>query len=225
MNNKLKIFLGVFLSLITLMLSGGFEILLHSAFDSIPVGIGSQLGILLVSVLLIMFFSRKKIIQFNIDKVKLKQLIYPIAFVLLLLTIGQIISHLLNTADHPLAHTMSLKQKFIFIVFLASLSEELLFRGFLLNMLAPLKKYGIGFFKTRLSLSVILSGVLFGLIHFAMLQTDASINLVIQVVISAVFLGIIAGYYQEKYANFSYALIVHISGNVFGLILSLLFIS
>ena len=76
-----------------------------------------------------------------------------------------------------------------------------------------------------MSLSVILSGILFGLIHFAMLQTDASIDLVIQVVISAVFLGIIAGYYQEKYANFSYALIVHISGNMFGLILSLLFIS
>jgi membrane protease YdiL (CAAX protease family) len=221
MNGKLKIFLGIFLTLVSLMLSGGFEMSLHSQFNSIPIGVGSQLGILLVSILLILFFSKKNIIQFRIDKPKIKKLMQPIGLVLLVLIIGQILAQFINNTEHP-ADSMSLIQKLVFIVILASLSEELLFRGFLLKMLKPLKERGIYVFKTRISLPVILSGVLFGLIHFAMLETGASFNFVILLVISAMFLGIIAGYYQEKYHNFIYAFIVHLSGNLMGLIYTLL---
>jgi membrane protease YdiL (CAAX protease family) len=127
---------------------------------------------------------------------------------------------MINVSAHPVAETMTLTEKLVIIVLLASLSEELLFRGFLLNMLSPLKSYSTSFLKINLNLAVILSGVLFGLMHFALLETGASFNFVIQIVISAMFLGVIAGYYQEKHNNFSYAFIIHMSGNFIGLLIS-----
>jgi len=220
MNKTLKIFLGIFITFLVLVLSSGIEITIKSNLDSIPVGVSSQVGILIISILLILFFSKKRIIEFNIGKVKTKQLIYPIGLTVLLLILRHLIPVLMENEDHPAGASMSIFQQLIFIVVLASLGEELLFRGFLQNMLNPIKSYGIPFFKTKLSLPVIISGILFGLMHFAMIGTGASFSFVIQIVISGMFLGMIAGYFQEKYNNFIFAFIVHMTANLGGLLLS-----
>ena len=223
MNKKLKIFLGIFITFIVLVLSSGFEISIKSIIDFIPMGVGSQIGILIISILLIFIFSKKRIIEFNFGKVKLQQLILPIGLTVFLLIISQIISMVLKNEGHPVAVSMSIVQKLIFIVVLASLDEELLFRGFLQNMLNPIKSYGINLYKIKLSLPVIISGVLFGLMHFALIGTGASFRFVIQIVIFGIFLGMIAGYFQEKHNNFTYAFIVHITANLSGLIISMIF--
>ena len=85
-------------------------------------------------------------------------------------------------------------------------------------MLSPLHDRGIRFFKVRLSLPVILSAVVFGLIHLVLLTSGAGGFLVVRVVIFTTILGLFAGYYQEKYNNFSYAVIVHMAGNLMGLV-------
>ena len=221
MNKTLKIFLGIFITLIVLALSGGIEITIKSIIDSIPMGVCSQVGILIISILLIFLFSKKRIIEFNIGKVKIQQLIRPIGLTIFLLILRQLIPMVMENEGHPVAVSMSISQQLIFIVVLANLSEELLFRGFLQNMLKPIKSYGINFFNTRLSLPVIISGILFGLMHFAMIGTGASFSFVIQIVISGMFLGMIAGYFQEKYNNFTFAFIVHMTANLSGLILSM----
>ncbi len=183
-------------------------------------GVSSQVGILIISFFLIFIFSKKRIIEFNIGKVKIQQLIRPIGLTVLLLILRQLIPIIIEDEGHPVAVSMTIFQQLIFIVILASLSEELLFRGFLQNMLSPIKSYGIKLLNTRLSLPVIISGVLFGLMHFAMIGTGASFSFVIQIVISGMFLGMIAGYFQEKHNNFTFAFIVHMTGNLIGLILS-----
>ncbi len=221
MNKTLKIFLGIFITLIVLALSSGIEITIKPILDSIPMGVSSQVGILIISILLIFLFSKKRIIEFNIGKVKIQQLIRPIGLTIFLLILRQLIPMVMENEGHPVAVSMSISQQLIFIVVLASLSEELLFRGFLQNMLKPIKSYGINFFNTRLSLPVIISGILFGLMHFAMIGTGASFSFVIQIVISGMFLGMIAGYFQEKYNNFTFAFIVHMTANLSGLILSM----
>ena len=185
-------------------------------------GVGSQIGILIISILLIFIFSKKRIIEFNFGKVKLQQLILPIGLIVFLLIVTQLIPIVLGNEEHPVAISMSIVQQLIFIVLLASLAEELLFRGFLQNMLNPLKSYGINFINTKLSLPVIISGILFGLMHFAMIGTGASFNFVIQIVISGIFLGMIAGYFQEKYNNFTFAFIVHITANLSGILFSMI---
>jgi len=223
MNKKLKIFLGIFITFIVLVLSSGFEISIKSIIDFIPMGVGSQIGILIISILLIFIFSKKRIIEFNFGKVKLQQLILPIGLTIFLLVISQLISMVLGNEEHPVAVSMSIIQKLFFIVVLASLDEKLLFRGFLQNMLNPIKSYGINLYKIRLSLPVIISGILFGLMHFALIGTGASFRFVIQIVIFGIFLGMIAGYFQEKHNNFTYAFIVHITANLSGLIISMIF--
>ena len=221
MNRTLKIFFGIFITVIVLALSSGVEITIKSILDSIPMGVSSQVGVLIISISLIFLFSKKRIIEFNIGKVNIKQLIRPIGLTVFLLILRQLTPLIIGNEGHPVAVSMSILQQLIFIVVLASLSEELLFRGFLQNMLNPIKSYGINFFNTRLSLPVIISGVLFGLMHFALMGTGASFSFVIQIVIFGMFLGMIAGYFQEKHNNFAFAFIVHMTANLSALILSM----
>jgi membrane protease YdiL (CAAX protease family) len=221
LNNKLKIFLGIIITALVLALSGGIELTIKSIFDSTPIGVGNQIGILILSILLIFFFSKSRIIEFKIARIEIKQLVQPIIITVLLLTIREVIPVVKGSESHPAAVSMSILQQVIFIVVLASLSEELLFRGFLQNMLNPIKRYGINIYNLKLSLPVIISGILFGLMHFALMGTGASFNYVFQVVIFATLLGMIAGFYQEKHNNFSFAFIVHMTANLVGLIFSL----
>ncbi len=60
--------------------------------------------------------------------------------------------------------------------------------------------------------------------HFALIGTGASFNFVIQIVISGMFLGMIAGYFQEKYNNFTIAFIVHMTANLSGMLLSMIYL-
>jgi len=191
-----------------------------SELNSIPAGVISQATILVFSALLILLFSRKRIIEFNIGRVRIKQIIYPIALIVLLLILRQLFSILFRSEDHPIAESMSVFQQLLFIAILASLSEELLFRGFLQNFLNPFRSFGIPFRKAKLTLPVIISGTLFGLMHFALMGTGASFNYVIQIVIFGILMGMIAGYFQEKYNNFIYAFIVHMTANFASLLLS-----
>lgn len=222
MKNTLKIFLGIFATIVVLALSSSIEITTKSFFDSVPMGMSSQVGILIISVLLIYIFSKKRIIEFSVRRVKIQQLIRPIGLTVFLIIIRQLLSMIIEDEGHQVAVSMSILQQLIFIVILASISEELLFRGFLQNMLSPIKSYGLKLLKTRLSLPVIISGILFGLMHFAMIGTGASFSFVIQIVIAGMFLGMIAGYFQEKHNNFSFAFIVHMTANLSGLIISMI---
>jgi len=222
MNKKLKIFSGIFITFIVLVLSGGFEFLIKSNIDSFPDGAGCQIGILIISILLIFIFSKKRIIEFYFRKVKFKQLVLPIGLTIFLIIINQLISVISGCEEHPATSSMSILQRLIFIVILASLSEELLFRGFLQNMLNPIKSYGINLYKIRLSLPVIISGFLFGLMHFALIETGANFNFVIQIGIFGIILGMIAGYFQEKHNNFTFAFIIHMTANICELLLSII---
>jgi len=217
----LKIFSGIIITVVVLALSGGIEITIRSIIDSIPMGVSNQIGILIISILLIFLFIKRRIIEFNIGKVTIKQLIFPIGLTVFLLIIRQFTTVVIGNETHPATVSMSILQQFIFIVVLASLSEELLFRGFLQNMLNPVKPYGINILNRKISLPVIISGILFGIMHFALIGTGEEFRLVIQIVIFGTFVGMIAGYFQEKHNNFVFAFIVHMTANLCGLILSI----
>jgi hypothetical protein len=80
-----------------------------------------------------------------------------------------------------------------------------------------------GIFKCRLSLPVIISAVAFGLVHLILISTGVNYLFLIRVVLFTFILGLAAGYYQEKYENnTSYAIIVHMGGNLFGILGALL---
>ena len=222
MNKALKITLGILITFLVLMLSGALGSELTSMIDFLPIGFSVQFVILLFSSMLIYLFNKKGIIDFKIGKVEINQIIYPILLPVFLVILSEFILKFRGDEGHPAAISMSNTQLFFIIVLLASLSEELLFRGFLQNMLDPIKSYGIKILKIKLSLPVIIGGILFGLIHFGMMEMGASFDFAIQIVIVAMIMGMIAGYFQERYNNFSYAIIVHVTSNLIGFILLLI---
>jgi membrane protease YdiL (CAAX protease family) len=110
---------------------------------------------------------------------------------------------------HPLLLEMTPLQVFIFVFIYASIAEEVLFRGFLMNLLKPLNTKGITIFKRKISLPVILSAVAFGLAHLILIISGVGFFFLIKIVLFTTSLGVVAGYYQEKYDNNAYAIIVH----------------
>jgi membrane protease YdiL (CAAX protease family) len=119
---------------------------------------------------------------------------------------------------HPLLSQMTPLQVLIFVFFYASIAEELLFRGFLLNFLDSDNFKGITILKRKFSTPVITSALMFGLAHLILLTTGVGILFILRIVIFTFVLGLFAGYYQEKYNNNIFAIIVHMSGNIFAVL-------
>ena len=63
-----------------------------------------------------------------------------------------------------------------------------------------------------------IAAVLFGLGHLVLISTGAETLFLVRVVTATTVLGLVAGYYQEKYENNAYAIIAHMAGNLLGLI-------
>jgi membrane protease YdiL (CAAX protease family) len=224
MNKTVKIGLGIFVTLLIMMLSGSFENLVTTNFDFIPFGLTSQVVILIFSGIFIYFFSKKKYLDFNFGKITAKQLVVPIVLVFCLSIVTKFIFMNLpeDVNNEHFLSSMSRLQIFFMAILLAPLSEELLFRGFLQNMLAPLKSISIQLFKIKLTLPVLISGILFGLIHFSLLATGSSFNFTLVTVIAALIIGLAAGYFQEKHHAFLIAVIIHMTANISGMILDLI---
>lgn len=118
---------------------------------------------------------------------------------------------------HPAIEGMTAVQYLVFIIILAPIAEEHLFRGFLQNYLKPLKDKGFNLFGLRITFPVLMSAIAFSLAHLILLASGASGLFVTRVLVFTFVLGLIAGYYQEKHDNIAYAILVHAAGNILGL--------
>jgi uncharacterized protein len=172
---------------------------------------------LLLSVIAI--FAMKKDLNFNISIPKFKNILKPISIGISLTIVIYLLMAILSKLAggelqaHPFLSKMNPIQILVFAFIYASIVEEILFRGFLLNLLKSLKTRGITLFNRKISLSVIISALAFGLAHLILIKTGVNSLFLVRVVLFASSLGLVAGYYQEKYDNTSYAIIVHMSGN------------
>jgi membrane protease YdiL (CAAX protease family) len=171
----------------------------------------------LLSLIAIWLF--KKQLAFKLSMPALKTIIKPVAIALAvtivinisLTVVTKLLGQKVETPKALLA--LSPLQVILFVFFYASIAEELLFRGFLLNFLKPLQAKGISVFKRRITAPVIISAIAFGLAHLVLLYTDVSTLFICRIVIFTTCLGLIAGYYQERYDNHAYAILVHMAGN------------
>jgi len=223
MNKVSKIILGIIFTFIILMLSGVLGMKMTSMFVFFPAGFFNQFIMLVFASMLIYFFNKTGIIDFNIKKIDAKQIILPILIIVVFLTLVELVFiNLFESVvtDKTIFPSVSILETFFIFIILSSLSEELLFRGFLQNMLEPIKPFGMTILKIKLSLPVLISGILFGLIHFSLITLGASFNFTFKIVFSAIIIGVIAGYFQEKFNNFLIAFIIHLTANLSGFLLS-----
>ncbi|UTC66672.1 CPBP family intramembrane metalloprotease [Treponema sp. OMZ 792] len=219
MKDKEQVFYGILITITIFLVSTflGSKLQLNNDFF-IP-SFATHSLMLLFSLTAI--FSLKNHVGYKIEIPQFKTIWRPILIGLLATIFINTIMTIITVAKtsvenievHPFMKHSSALQLFVFVFIYASISEELLFRGFLLNMLKPLKAKGIKIFKQHISVSVFISAVIFGLGHLVLITTGVSGNFVLRTVIFTTMLGIVAGYYQEKYDNNAYAIIVHMAGN------------
>ena len=106
---------------------------------------------------------------------------------------------------------------FVVIVILASIAEEMLFRGFLQNILdnALLLALDLGWFS--ITGGAVVSAIVFGMIHVPPAKQMGSSVPVL--VISAAILGLIAGIFMTFSGSIILPIIVHMEFNLVGFIL------
>ena len=222
MKNSQRITYGIIITVIVFAIAtfGGRE--LHLNIDFIPNSFVTHSLMLILSIVVI--YGLRKYVNYKISLPQFKKILKPALFGLLATTIVNISMSIITKIlggeieAHPLMMKMSPLQVFIFVFIYASIAEEILFSGFLMNILKPLKIKGISILKRKISVPVIISAFAFGLAHLILITTGVSVLFLLKIVIFTTTLGLIAGYYQEKYDNNAFAIIVHMSGNLIGLI-------
>ncbi|TFF92005.1 CPBP family intramembrane metalloprotease [Candidatus Thorarchaeota archaeon] len=98
----------------------------------------------------------------------------------------------------------------------ASIAEEFLTRGLIQGYLEPLTEPDVTSSENRISIPVLVGALFFALMHFAMVTLGLSITSVVATVVSAFFMGIIAGHYREKTGSLVPPILVHMLFNITG---------
>jgi membrane protease YdiL (CAAX protease family) len=222
MKNIEKISYGLLITIIIFIIANYFSVSVHLNLEQVPNSFVLHSTMLILSIFFISIF--RKNLNYKISLPRFQKILKPILFGVLVSIIANIALSIITKVaggdiqGNPIALKMNAFQVFIFIFIYASIAEEMLFRGFLLNLLEPLKSKGFYLLKRKISLSVIISALTFGLSHLILITTGVNSAFLIRVVIFTTLLGIVAGYYQEKYDNNAYAIIVHMAGNSIGVI-------
>ncbi len=178
--------------------------------------------ILILAVLLIVAFRKQ--LEYRISVPKFNQIWKPVLFGLLTSLVINILTGIITTAfhgkieGHPALMNASVLQFVLFTLILAPVAEEHLFRGFLQNYLKPLGDKGITVFHRRISLPVLIAAMAFSLSHLGLLASGVGTAFMIRTALFTFILGTIAGYYQEKHNNIIPAILVHMAGNLMGMI-------
>ena len=178
--------------------------------------------ILVLAIVLIVAFRKQ--LDYRIAVPKFNQIWKPILFGLLTTLVLNLLTGIITTAlngrieSHPALRNTTVLQFLLFTFILAPVAEEHLFRGFLQNYLKPLGNKGITVFHRRISLPVLIAALAFSLSHLGLLASGVGTAFMIRTALFTFVLGTIAGYYQEKYNNIVLAILVHMAGNLLGML-------
>ena len=218
MNSKKLIVYGFIITIVMFLTANLIGSKIHLNSNFIPSSFVGHVTMLLLSVVVIWIMNKG--LNFRIGIPKLKKTLKPFFIGVIIAIVINLLMYIITKltggtiTQHPLLPKLNALQTFLFVFLLASIAEELLFRGFFQNSLKSLNKSGITIFKCKFSFPVIMSAIMFGLAHLILISTGVDFLFLIRIVLFTTILGIASGYYQEKYDNTSYAIIVHMGGNL-----------
>ena len=218
MSKRKQIIYGFIITIMIFLIANiaGAKIHLNGAF--LPNLFMNYTTMLLLSIVVIALMNKNS--NFRISIPKLGKTFKPFFVGVIITVVVNILMTIVvklvggEMMSHPLSSKMNVLQLFLFVFILASVAEEILFRGFLQNSLNSLSKNGITIFKCKFSLPVVISAIAFGLAHLVLISSGVNPLFLVRIVLFTTILGIAAGYYQEKYNNTSYAILVHMGGNL-----------
>ena len=230
MKNATKTLIGIFIAILIYSISILISKLVKLPIEFIPSAFMNQVAMLTLAGMSIFYFKSKVVLNFSINPIKIKVLLSIVLTGIIVFIATSVLSSIaikIVCGDLPKGPNPFMKytplQYFIFFSIMAPLAEEFLFRGFLLNMLEPLKSKGIKLFRIKLNVSVLISGVLFGMAHLFILTTGVELVFVFRMLFFSTIVGLMNGYLQEKHENNTLVpIIAHITVNTIGFLISLL---
>ena len=217
-----KVLIAIFLGLLVLMLSSAVQMTIMSKKSiienySVVENISMHLPMFIFSVLIILLLNKGKLKEYgfiwNMNFPIIKIIVISILIGFIFSVIGKYFIH--STSKGPTSD-FSLIEQIIYTWFLASISEEVLTRGLIQGYLSPLKHVGFKLFKYFISLPIFVGALFFGAMHLALLAVGVDIYTVMNIVVFATILGLIAGYQKEKTSSLTPAIIVHMCFNIGG---------
>ena len=233
MKTSTKITLGLAITILIYSISVLISKAVKMPVEFIPSTFLNLLSMLAFSGISIVYFQSKGQLKFSIKPIKLRLIFSTILTAVIVFIATSILASIaikilfgdIPKGPNPFMNYTPL-QYFIFISMIAPIAEEFLFRGFLLNMLEPIKNKGIRLFRLKINLSVLISGVLFGMSHLLIITTGADLSFVFRILFFTTIVGIMNGYLQEKHENNTLVpIIAHITINSIGFIILLLSLS
>jgi len=190
-----------------------------------------QTSFLVLSFVLIILFSRGKVSKFSLKAVKIGKLKNPIllsiVFAFVIISINMLLRIIIEKPGQGFSVMMmpgGLLKPILSVWILASISEEIFFRGLLQSLFMPLKEFGFKLYKSFISVPVMVCAVWFGLGHLGLLRMMRP-YIVVGIVVNATVLGLVAGYYREKTGSIIPAIVVHMVFNIVGTFVAVLFMS
>ncbi|MBU0509145.1 CPBP family intramembrane metalloprotease [bacterium] len=179
-------------------------------------GLVIQAGILVFSLALIMILGRGNFSRFGFVSPKASFLKPILIWGIALGLATGLAEALFGGGENPATADLTFLQIVLIVWIWASTCEEVLYRGLLQSYLDPLRERGVNLFGVRLSLPVTVGAVLFSVMHLMLLTAGMAPAGVIPILIFALLLGGVAGYFREKTGSLLPAILVHFLGNVAG---------
>lgn len=110
----------------------------------------------------------------------------------------------------------NLLQQIVKIWLLASITEEIVFRGLIQTYLSSRLSSSFSIFRIQITHAALVAAVLFSLAHLVLLTRGAGATQMAVIVVSTFILGVAAGYFRESSGSLVPAIIIHMLFNVWG---------
>ncbi len=179
-------------------------------------------AMLILSIIIMLVASKGKLSRYGFKLARNVQVRQIILCGLSLGIISTLIAASLPGKESSVAGELSFLQTVVFIWLYASICEEVFARGLIQSSLSRLTEYGFTVSERRISLPVLISALLFGLVHLIQSVMGAGGYQVLIIVLFAFVLGLIAGYQRERTGSLVPAIMVHVFANVGGSLASYL---
>lgn len=110
----------------------------------------------------------------------------------------------------------NLLQQIVRIWLLASITEEIVFRGLIQTYLSSRLSSSFSIFRIRITHAALIAAILFSLAHLVLLTRGAGATQMAVIVVSTFILGVAAGHFRENTGSLVPAIIIHMLFNVWG---------
>lgn len=224
MRSSAQIAIGLVLTPVLFIVSGALTPVFHRQFAAPPATVPFFFfGVLIVLTgLAIAVFRKKGVLEFSGNPALLMpSRVLRVATVSLLVALASGVGlwYLagvlgLDAGERHGFFSMSAYFAVPLALMVAPLGEELLFRGFLQNMLSPWKATGLRIGSAIFSVSVLVAAAVFALSHVPLALSGMGTVGVVLTIAFGFCSGAVAGYFQEQYGNFGYAVVAHAAANL-----------